>query len=84
MFFRLVRYTLWKPNGPQPKRRIIDRFLMENTMSDDTLLIRPSTEADLPAITAIYADAVRHGTGTFELEPPSVEDMAQRARGHEA
>jgi len=47
-------------------------------MSDDALLIRPSTEADLPAITVIYADAVRHGTGTFELDPPSVADMAQR------
>ena len=34
------------------------------------LVLRPSTDADLPAITAIYADAVLHGTGTFELEAP--------------
>jgi L-amino acid N-acyltransferase YncA len=42
------------------------------------VLIRPSTEADLPAITAIYTEAVLHGTGTFEIEPPSAADMAQR------
>lgn len=42
------------------------------------LLIRPSTEADLPAITAIYTEAVLHGTGTFELEPPDLAEMARR------
>lgn len=42
------------------------------------LLLRPSTEADLPAIQAIYAHAVEHGTGTFETEVPSVEDMGRR------
>jgi L-amino acid N-acyltransferase YncA len=41
-------------------------------------LIRPSYEADLPAIQAIYAHNVLHGTGTFETEAPSVADMAQR------
>jgi L-amino acid N-acyltransferase YncA len=42
------------------------------------LIIRPSTEADLPAITAIYAHHVLTGTGTFEVDPPSVEDMRGR------
>jgi len=42
------------------------------------LLIRPSTEADLPAITAIYTEAVLHGTGTFELEPPDLAEMTRR------
>ena len=42
------------------------------------MLIRPSTAEDLPAITAIYADAVLHGTGTFELEPPDLSEMARR------
>ena len=42
------------------------------------LVIRPSTEADIPAITAIYAHAVLNGTASFELEPPSAEEMAQR------
>jgi L-amino acid N-acyltransferase YncA len=41
-------------------------------------LIRPSTELDIPAITAIYAHHVLHGTGTFETEPPSVADMTGR------
>lgn len=40
--------------------------------------IRPSRDADLPAIAAIYAHHVLHGTGTFELEPPSPADMATR------
>lgn len=42
------------------------------------LLIRPSTPADLAAITAIYADNVLQGTGTFELEPPDAAEMARR------
>jgi phosphinothricin acetyltransferase len=40
--------------------------------------IRPSTEADLSAITAIYAHHVLHGTGTFETTPPTEDDMRQR------
>lgn len=42
------------------------------------LRIRPSTEADIPAITAAYAWNVQHGTGTFELEPPADDEMARR------
>ena len=42
------------------------------------LTLRPSTEADLPAIQAIYAHAVEHGTGTFETEVPGVEEMGRR------
>ena len=42
------------------------------------LLIRPSTTDDLPAITAVYAQAVLHGTGTFELDPPDQPEMARR------
>jgi len=40
--------------------------------------IRDATDADVPDIQAIYAHHVLHGTGTFEEEPPSVEDMAAR------
>ena len=42
------------------------------------LIIRPSTDADLPAITAIYAYHVLNGTGTFEVDPPSLDDMRGR------
>lgn len=42
------------------------------------LILRPSSEADLPAITAIYAHHVTHGTGTFETTPPTQPEMAAR------
>ncbi|PXW94185.1 phosphinothricin acetyltransferase [Sphaerotilus hippei] len=42
------------------------------------LLIRPSTPADLPAITTIYDWNARHGTGTFELVGPDQAEMARR------
>ncbi len=45
------------------------------------LVVRASTEADLDAITAIYAENVLNGTGTFEIAPPSREDMAARRAG---
>src|SRR5579863_5725634 len=40
--------------------------------------IRPAVVADLPAITDIYADAVRFGTATFELVPPDLAEMTRR------
>ena len=47
-------------------------------MNTPALLIRPSTPADLPAITAIYGWNVLNGTGTFELDPPDAAEMARR------
>ncbi len=41
-------------------------------------MIRPSTDADLEAITAIYGYHVLNGAGTFELEPPALEEMRGR------
>ena len=41
-------------------------------------IIRASTDADIPAITAIYSHHVLTGTGTFEIDPPSTADMAAR------
>ena len=43
-----------------------------------SLLIRTATAADIPAIAAIYDHAVRHGTASFELEPPDAAEMARR------
>ena len=40
--------------------------------------IRDATDSDVPDIQAIYAHHVLHGTGTFEEEPPSVEEIALR------
>lgn len=42
------------------------------------LVIRAATEADVPAMTAIYAHHVLHGTGTFELTPPNEAEIASR------
>jgi phosphinothricin acetyltransferase len=41
-------------------------------------IIRSSQDQDLAAITAIYEHHVLHGTGTFEVDPPSQEDMRTR------
>lgn len=43
-----------------------------------SVTIRPSVPSDIPAITAIYAHAVNHGTATYELEAPDEHEMAAR------
>ncbi len=45
-----------------------------------SLLIRPVAASDIPAITRIYGHSVRHGTASFELEPPDEAEMARRQR----
>ena len=40
--------------------------------------IRTAKDSDIAAITAIYAYHVLHGTGSFETDPPDVEEMARR------
>ena len=42
------------------------------------LTIRDAISVDLDRITEIYADAVRYGTASYELEPPSRAEMAAR------
>lgn len=44
------------------------------------MIVREATEADAPALAAIYGDAVLHGFGTFEEEPPTPADMDVRRR----
>ncbi len=41
-------------------------------------MIRPSTAADLDAVTRIYAWNVLHGSGTFELEAPDRAEIERR------
>ena len=43
-----------------------------------SLSIRPVEARDNAAITGIYAHAVRHGTASFETEPPDEAEMARR------
>ncbi|MDG2530278.1 GNAT family N-acetyltransferase [Caulobacter endophyticus] len=42
------------------------------------MIIRPSTDADIGAITAIYGWNVLNGLGTFEEVPPDEAEMARR------
>jgi L-amino acid N-acyltransferase YncA len=53
---------------------------METEMpsAPDPILIRPVTPDDLAAITTIYAHAVSRGTASFELDPPSEDEMRRR------
>lgn len=41
-------------------------------------IIRHSRDQDIDPITEIYAHHVHHGTGTFEIDPPSTIEMRQR------
>jgi phosphinothricin acetyltransferase len=41
-------------------------------------IIRPAEIADIPTMTRIYADAVIHGTASFEIEPPDQAEMTRR------
>lgn len=43
-------------------------------------VLRAATDADLPAIQAIYAHHVLHGLGTFEETPPDLAEIAVRRK----
>jgi phosphinothricin acetyltransferase len=45
-----------------------------------TVPVRDSRDADLPAVQAIYAHHVLHGTASFETVPPTVDEIAARRR----
>jgi phosphinothricin acetyltransferase len=40
--------------------------------------VRPATDADIAAITAIYDHYVRTSAATFEIDPPDAAEMARR------
>jgi phosphinothricin acetyltransferase len=42
--------------------------------------VRDCEPHDIAAITAIYAEAVRHGCASFEIEPPDEAEMTARRR----
>lgn len=42
------------------------------------MLVRDARDEDIPAIRAIYAHHVLHGTASFEEEAPSVEEIGRR------
>lgn len=47
-------------------------------------LIRTCRDEDIPAVTAIYAHHVLHGTATFETQAPDAAEMAQRRQAVQA
>lgn len=50
-----------------------------NAMSiHSSVTIRDADLADVAALQAIYAHHVRHGTASFEIEPPDCDEMARR------
>ena len=53
----------WPPDTDLPARNVV---------------IRPSREADMPAIQRIYAHHVMHGFGSFEEEPPDLAELMRR------
>ena len=42
------------------------------------VLVRPAIPNDIPAVAAIYAHHVATGLASFELQPPSIAEMARR------
>jgi len=42
------------------------------------LTLRDALDHDMPAVQGIYAHHVIHGTASFELEPPTLDQMLQR------
>jgi len=53
-------------------------YSMSLAAAPSSLVLRDSEALDVPAIHAIYAHHVLHGTSSFELEPPSLRQMQQR------
>ena len=49
-------------------------------MPDDLLLVRMATEADAPALLAIYAPYVAHTTVSFEMTVPCLDEFRGRIR----
>jgi phosphinothricin acetyltransferase len=44
------------------------------------VVVRQTAESDLPAITAIYGEAVSAGAGSFELQAPDIAETTRRWR----
>ena len=51
---------------------------MTTPSSRQPLVLRDSTAADVPACAEVYREAVRNGTGTFELDEPDDAEMGRR------
>ena len=50
------------------------------TATAETIRIRSANASDVADITSIYAHAVKHGTASFEIEPPDTVEMGKRQK----
>ncbi len=78
MFADLYFATLETHDWPPGQRNAAKPAIIPRSKAMPSPLIRPSTEADIPAITRIYGHHVLNGTGTFETTPPSEAEMTTR------
>ncbi len=53
-------------------------MLTDRTQPVHPIQLVPAKRAHVPAITTIYADAVLHGSVSWELAPPDAAEMARR------
>jgi L-amino acid N-acyltransferase YncA len=54
--------------------------LLAADQSTIDILVRPSTEADIPAMLAIYAHHIQRGLGEFDVEPLHGDDIKRRRK----
>jgi L-amino acid N-acyltransferase YncA len=59
-------------------RRLEARHRIQVAAKHPALIARPCFQQDLQFVQLIYAHHVLSGTGTFEVEPPSLEEMTAR------
>jgi L-amino acid N-acyltransferase YncA len=48
--------------------------------SAQNIVVRPSTEADVPAMIAIYSHHVQYGLGEYDMEPLHPDDIKRRRK----
>jgi phosphinothricin acetyltransferase len=68
----MVQHTrrLTGPRKPRHRKRVVAKH--------PALIARPCFQQDLQLVQLIYAHHVLTGTGTFEIEPPSLEEITAR------
>jgi phosphinothricin acetyltransferase len=49
-----------------------------SVIAERSMILRDCRDGDVSAIARIYGHWVRHGLGTFEYEPPSEDEIAER------
>jgi L-amino acid N-acyltransferase YncA len=54
--------------------------IMRKRFDPSAITVRACAESDMRAVTEIYGHHVLHSTATFELDPPSLEEMMRRRR----